>query len=188
MGLYIKTKITFKGVWTKMQNVMKRMKAKKANKGFTMVELIIVIAIIAVLAAVLAPQYLRFVEESRVSTDMSTGTSIETAVNVLIADGTIDLPTPGTGGTSSTATLTWDTTNGDLEYAVTAGTAVTTAATVEDELYKILNVNAVNTATDVPKLKAGSTIAKNASVVWTITLDGGDITVVASPDYQTWAD
>ncbi len=172
-----------------MQNVMKRLKAKKANKGFTMVELIIVIAIIAVLAAVLAPQYLRFVEESRVSTDMSTATSIETAVNVLIADGTVKLPTPGTGETTSTATLTWDTKNGDLEYAVTVGTAVTAAATVEDELYKLLNVNAVNTATDVPKLKAGSTIATNANVVWTITVDGDDITVVPNPDFTTkWAD
>ncbi|MDD6381391.1 MAG: prepilin-type N-terminal cleavage/methylation domain-containing protein [Lachnospiraceae bacterium] len=43
--------------------------AKKNNKGFTLIELIVVIAIIAVLAAILAPQYLRYVEKSRVTSD-----------------------------------------------------------------------------------------------------------------------
>ena len=44
---------------------------KNKNKGFTLVELIIVIAIIAVLAAVLAPQYIRYVEKSRIGVDES---------------------------------------------------------------------------------------------------------------------
>ncbi len=76
----------------------------KNNKGFTMVELIIVIAIIAVLAAVLAPQYLRFVEDSRESTDVDKANAIESAVNVLVADGTMS-----TGGT-----VTWAPFNGTL--------------------------------------------------------------------------
>lgn len=46
------------------------MKKEKMNdKGFSLVELIIVIAIMAVLVVVLAPQYLKYVERSRNSTD-----------------------------------------------------------------------------------------------------------------------
>lgn len=43
------------------------MKKEKMNdKGFSLVELIIVIAIMAVLVVVLAPQYLKYVERSRI--------------------------------------------------------------------------------------------------------------------------
>ena len=62
-------------------------KFRKNNKGFTLVELIIVIAIIAVLSAVIAPQYLRYVEKSKVSADKDTAAAIEQVVNVLVADG-----------------------------------------------------------------------------------------------------
>ena len=41
----------------------------KNNKGFSLVELIIVVAIMAVLIGVLAPQYIKYVEKSRKSTD-----------------------------------------------------------------------------------------------------------------------
>ena len=39
------------------------MKKKMDNKGFSLVELIIVIAIMVILVAVLAPQYLKYVEK-----------------------------------------------------------------------------------------------------------------------------
>ena len=42
-------------------------KKKLNNKGFSLIELIIVVAIMAVLIGVLAPQYLKYVEKSRVS-------------------------------------------------------------------------------------------------------------------------
>ena len=46
-------------------------KFRKNNKGFTLVELIIVVAIIAVLSAVLVPQYIQYVEKSRIGVDES---------------------------------------------------------------------------------------------------------------------
>ena len=63
--------------------------AKKNNKGFTLIELIVVIAIIAVLAAILAPQYLRYVEKSRVTSDESTAKEIRNAIQTSCADSDV---------------------------------------------------------------------------------------------------
>lgn len=79
------------------------MKKEMNNKGFSLVELIIVIAIMAVLIGVLAPQYLKYVNNSKVSTDITNAESIATAVNVAVADNDttnlkISSGTPFSGG------------------------------------------------------------------------------------------
>ena len=56
------------------------MRAKKNNKGFSLVELIIVIAIMAILTALLAPQFLKYVERSREAAD---ATNVQTLVRAL---------------------------------------------------------------------------------------------------------
>ena len=63
---------------------------KTNNKGFNLVELIIVIAIMVILVAVIAPQYLKYVRNSRIATDVQTGADIATAINVAIADETLN--------------------------------------------------------------------------------------------------
>jgi type IV pilus assembly protein PilA len=62
---------------------------KKNNNGFSLVELIIVIAIMAVLVGVLAPQFIKYVEQSRRSRDITTAQEIREAVLADIADGKI---------------------------------------------------------------------------------------------------
>lgn len=58
---------------------------KTSNKGFSMVELIIVIAIMAILAAALAPSLIKYINKSRLSTAVSDGTTIASAINSALA-------------------------------------------------------------------------------------------------------
>lgn len=60
---------------------------KTDNKGFSLVELIIVIAIMVILVAVIAPQYTKFVKNSKISSDINTAADISTAINVAFAEG-----------------------------------------------------------------------------------------------------
>ncbi|MDD7326681.1 MAG: prepilin-type N-terminal cleavage/methylation domain-containing protein [Lachnospiraceae bacterium] len=85
--------------------------AKKNNKGFTLIELIVVIAIIAVLAAILAPQYLRYVEKSRVTSDASTAKEIKNAVQTAMSDPDVSEILP--------VTVTWTGTDGKIKVGDT---------------------------------------------------------------------
>lgn len=59
---------------------------KMNNKGFSMVELIIVIAIMAILAGALAPTLIKYVNKSRMSSDVTTASTIATACSSGLAD------------------------------------------------------------------------------------------------------
>lgn len=76
-------------------------KERMNDKGFSLVELIIVIAIMAILLVVLAPQYLKYVERSRNSTDLQNATEIVTALQIYAGD-----PDAGTAMADGTITIT----------------------------------------------------------------------------------
>lgn len=61
---------------------------KMNNKGFSMVELIIVIAIMAILAGALAPTLIKYVNKSRMSSDVSNAQQVASAVQEAYSDPT----------------------------------------------------------------------------------------------------
>ena len=86
---------------------------KHNNKGFSLVELIIVIAIMAVLVAVLAPQYIKYVENSRVAKDENAVAEAIHATQVALADETVytnlavpTITSPATEAVANTVTIT----------------------------------------------------------------------------------
>lgn len=84
------------------------MKERKLNnKGFSLVELIIVIAIMVILVVVIAPQYLKFVNNSRVSADVQTAQTIATAIDTAVADNQKPF-----GSDSDSTTVDWSKVSG----------------------------------------------------------------------------
>ena len=110
---------------------------KMNNKGFSLVELIIVIAIMAVLIAVLAPQYMRYVERGRLASDNSNVVAVEGALQVHYTD------------TEATNQLTSGT-----KVELNHGTATSSGATaaVDEALQNAGLVPAGGTVADLPEL------------------------------------
>lgn len=59
---------------------------KMNNKGFSMVELIIVIAIMAILAGAIAPTLIKYVNKSRMSSDVSNAQTVATSIQSALAN------------------------------------------------------------------------------------------------------
>ena len=103
---------------------MKRETKRRNNKGFSLVELIIVIAIMAILAGILAPQFIKYIKQSRISTDIQNAQQIATAISAEYADTATTDPV-GTDAapisiTSATAEKEW--TDGTTEVTSTSTT------------------------------------------------------------------
>lgn len=67
--------------------MLKRNIRKKKNKGFTLVELVIVVAILAILVGLLAPQYTKYVENSRKAADASNMDELVNAFKIYALSG-----------------------------------------------------------------------------------------------------
>jgi type IV pilus assembly protein PilA len=92
----------------KMMKLMNKKNKVLGNKGFSLIELIIVIAIMAVLMVILAPQLLKYVENSRITSDDQIMAEVRHAVEIALSDETVyDAVTTGD-------TITWTSDTGAI--------------------------------------------------------------------------
>lgn len=69
-----------------LMNTQRAKMKKNGNKGFTMIELIVVILIIAIIAVALAPQVVKYVNQSRIATDVNNAATLKSAISTAYAD------------------------------------------------------------------------------------------------------
>ena len=138
---------------------MNKKQKSLTNKGFYLVELIIVIAIMAVLVGVLAPQFLKYVERSRKSTDVQNVASIVTALQTYAADPMVETTNQLTNGGKITLTTT----------QTTVSTTNCTGNT--DKALAAAGINAIG-------LKSGNwTSTAGAGITLNVAVSNGTITV-----------
>lgn len=145
-------------------------KERMNDKGFSLVELIIVIAIMAILIVVLAPQYLRYVERSRNSTDMQNARTLMTAAETWMAD---PQASSSFGTTGSTFAFLIEPNGGATNSSVTEATGTGVVGTPAADCLTASGL----TITDIhcssrtawSRYTITGTVQANGSIAWTFS-------------------
>ena len=116
---------------------------KKNNKGFSLVELIVVVLIMAIIAVSLAPQVMKWVDQSRQSVDVQTRDSVVSAFTIASVDSAVN-------GKTATVTIS------------KSGASWSGDATVQSKVNAIYNASAA-------KCKSGATISVTLNADGTVT-------------------
>lgn len=143
-------------------------KERMNDKGFSLVELIIVIAIMAILIVVLAPQYLRYVERSRNSTDMQNARTLMTAAETWAAD---PQATSSFGTTGSTFTFNINVNGTASTITEATGTGVVGTPAADCLNASGLSIGDIHAAsrTAWSNYTITGTIQSNGAIQWTFT-------------------
>ena len=134
-------------------------KTKKNNKGFSLVELIVVVLIMAIIAVSLAPQVMKWVENSRIATDVSNYDSLISNCQLALTDANAYSEMKASEGytltikSSGTVTLAANKSGG-------ATTAMDAALDLLDASWINLNVKASGVSEYVITIDANGTVKR----------------------------
>ena len=138
---------------------------KKNNKGFSLVELIVVILIMAIIAVALAPQVMKWVDESKVSADNNNETTLKSAIDAAVADYMHEVGSLSSGvkyRISETLTIKDDGGN-DLEDGIEEDLAAYITKTVNSQYPEVQQDTAGYFYVEITKDGAVSVTTCNAS-------------------------
>ena len=148
---------------------MNKKQKSLTNKGFSLVELIIVIAIMAVLVGVLAPQYIKYLDKSKISADKQLADNLRQAITTTMLDPEITTP-----ALSST----------DADIPDTGATAMDAFWT---EVYSIVGTADGDALEDALKYEKGAAIqykvGTDKDVTVTVTKESNGIVTVSASNY-----
>lgn len=156
----------------------KKNRRKENNKGFSLVELIVVIAIMAVLVAVLAPQFTKYIDQSRKSNDAATVSGIVTAVQVGLVDSEYSSEV-------NTKYVVRVDSSGTNLYKGSVDVANKISPRANDSSDKTLADAIKDSCGDLSKLKSTSKEWSEIDITFNVSKEGG-VTVTYSSDFASY--